>query len=112
MADGPSLQPNYVIKIGRLFYPFRGRGFIYQNIGSQTGVEQATTETKVELKVRISELVRSGKVFVLRARTANGKFHRIYCSVDKISEAGGITGKTVGGAIVTSVGGTVRRYIK
>jgi hypothetical protein len=103
---------DYVVKVGKQYYPLRANQFTYANISDLTGVSVPADGLTIEPKLPISSLVRTGKVFAMNVRTADKKNHRVYCSIDKVSGIGGLLGKTINNSKITTAGGRVRRYIK
>lgn len=113
---------SYAIQIGKLFYPFRASDKTYTNILNLTGVidlsvfedtGSTTVGPKIEPRVPLKVFIRSGQIFVLNARTADGKSHRVFCASDKIATGpGAVIGQKINNSKITTAGGKTRRYIK
>lgn len=122
MASSLSNTKLYGIQLGRLVYPFRASIETYRNISGVTGVIDVEADSgggpvtvgpNLQPKVPLKVFIRTGQIFVLIARTADGKSHRIFCSSDKISTGpGALLGALINGSKITTAGGRIRRYIK
>jgi hypothetical protein len=112
----------YAIQLGKLLYPFRASAETYKNILTLTGVidpnpdpngGEVTVKPVLQPRVPLKQFIKSGQIFVLNARTADGKSHRVYCASDKIvTGPGAILGAKIKESAITTAGGKVRRYIK
>jgi hypothetical protein len=112
----------YAIQIGRLLYPFRASSETYKNILGLTGVIDpaidasggpVTVTATMQPRVPLKQFIRTGQIFVLIARTADGKSHRVLCASDKIATGPGtILGAKINNSAITTAGGRIRRYIK
>jgi hypothetical protein len=122
MAASLATTQLYAIQIGKLLYPFRASKATYKNILTLTGVIDpqldtaggpVTVQPTLQPRVPLKQFIRSGQIFVLNARTADGKSHRVFCASDKIATGpGAVLGAKINDSPITTAGGRTRRYIK
>jgi hypothetical protein len=76
----------------------------YDKISSIVGVTKATDTDVLDDEGTIGALKKRGKLISLKVRTADGKYHTVQCSVDKISTAvPTLKGKEFAGSKIKSV---------